>query len=342
MEFWEYLRELKLAEQQYGQEEELYPLINMLLRECGNVKDLSIRTVAGGKSIKNDQNRKRLSMYISFPDLVILDEGYGSGDDDQNLSQGKMYGCIEAKEFIQNGEIHNLIDLKMGDSLELTEFGYEDMAILRVKGERFGYICAKCKADCDCINDRAYKKYVDMDNKKILSLFADEDEIRKYSSKGKTNEAGSFKRNAAHQIKINRYLKFKIGDTPISEEDNYGLSQLISELLWYGKVIYTNGLDWRYMELVQPQKTSISDKLKFSDGNTKDWICALNTLNDPKETVKIFNVKIADLTKTYKSARSLPIKELSKISDDPEWRRLKVKLSKIKWKDNNKFEEFYS
>ena len=42
----EYLRELKLAEQQYGQEEELYPLVNMLLRDGDNIAGLSLRIVA--------------------------------------------------------------------------------------------------------------------------------------------------------------------------------------------------------------------------------------------------------------------------------------------------------
>ena len=42
----EYFEELKLMEQQYGHEEELYVFINMLLRMGCNTKDLSIRSVA--------------------------------------------------------------------------------------------------------------------------------------------------------------------------------------------------------------------------------------------------------------------------------------------------------
>ena len=42
----QYMRELWLMDRQYGQEEELYPLVNMLLREGGNTENFSIRTVA--------------------------------------------------------------------------------------------------------------------------------------------------------------------------------------------------------------------------------------------------------------------------------------------------------
>lgn len=45
----QYMRELWLMDKQYGQEIELYPLINMLLRDSANTKDLSIRDVHNGR-----------------------------------------------------------------------------------------------------------------------------------------------------------------------------------------------------------------------------------------------------------------------------------------------------
>lgn len=47
----EYMRELVLMKRQYGQEEELYPLINMLLRENKNMNCLSLRQVANGTNV---------------------------------------------------------------------------------------------------------------------------------------------------------------------------------------------------------------------------------------------------------------------------------------------------
>ena len=45
----QYMRELWLMDKQYGQEEELYPLINMLLRDGANTEKLSIRDVHNAK-----------------------------------------------------------------------------------------------------------------------------------------------------------------------------------------------------------------------------------------------------------------------------------------------------
>ena len=77
MKLKEYLREIELMNQQYGQEEELYPLVDRLLRNGDNMADLSLRMVAKGRSMKStDSSRKFLKQYSSFPDLVILDEKF--------------------------------------------------------------------------------------------------------------------------------------------------------------------------------------------------------------------------------------------------------------------------
>ena len=48
----QYMRELWLMDKQYGQEEELYPLINMLLRDGVNTENLSIRDVHKSERVK--------------------------------------------------------------------------------------------------------------------------------------------------------------------------------------------------------------------------------------------------------------------------------------------------
>ena len=53
----QYMRELWLMDKQYGQEEELYPLINMLLRDGVNTENLSIRDVHKSQRIKADNNK---------------------------------------------------------------------------------------------------------------------------------------------------------------------------------------------------------------------------------------------------------------------------------------------
>lgn len=58
----QYMRELWLMDKQYGQEEELYPLINMLLRDGANTEKLSIRDVHKGQRIKTE-NKNMITSY---------------------------------------------------------------------------------------------------------------------------------------------------------------------------------------------------------------------------------------------------------------------------------------
>ena len=94
----QYMRELWLMDKQYGQEEELYPLINMLLRDGANTENLSIRDVHKGESAKNDKSRKYIDGFGSFPDIAIFDESFPDLSDENIVSNlQKIYGCVEAK-----------------------------------------------------------------------------------------------------------------------------------------------------------------------------------------------------------------------------------------------------
>lgn len=85
----EYMRELFLMKRQYGQEEELYPLVNMLLRENDNVKYLSVRDVHGPQGARF--KKEMLIGYASKPDLVILSENY---------NPQKLYKLENIKKFL--------------------------------------------------------------------------------------------------------------------------------------------------------------------------------------------------------------------------------------------------
>lgn len=103
----QYMRELWLMDKQYGQEEELYPLINMLLRDGVNTENLSIRDVHKSERIKADneknvKSRKYIDGFGSFPDLAIFDESFPEGkepkiDEVENTILKNIYGCVEAK-----------------------------------------------------------------------------------------------------------------------------------------------------------------------------------------------------------------------------------------------------
>ena len=89
----QYMRELWLMDKQYGQEEELYPLINMLLRDGANTEKLSIRDVHNGQNIKkenkNVEQRKYINGFGSFPDIAIFDESFPEGQEPKNGEGGE-------------------------------------------------------------------------------------------------------------------------------------------------------------------------------------------------------------------------------------------------------------
>ena len=94
----EYFNELKLMDAQFGQEEELYPWIYMLLQmaECRKKEILkewyqgvSIRDVHNGEKRKDNDLIKLLRQKKGFPDHVILERKYG---------EYKILGCSEIKK----------------------------------------------------------------------------------------------------------------------------------------------------------------------------------------------------------------------------------------------------
>ncbi len=93
----DYFKELDLMDKQYGQEEELYPLVNMILRaNCNFEKEgLSLRDVHQSKGGK--KRKRLLNGYKHRPDLVILDEIYEPDNDKELDMQSKMYAAIEVK-----------------------------------------------------------------------------------------------------------------------------------------------------------------------------------------------------------------------------------------------------
>ena len=86
----QYMRELWLMDKQYGQEEELYPLINMLLRDGVNTENLSLSEVHKSLRIKADKNknvksRKNIYENGSYPDLAIFDDSFPDLSDEENI-----------------------------------------------------------------------------------------------------------------------------------------------------------------------------------------------------------------------------------------------------------------
>ena len=98
-EYQEYFNELELIQRQYNQEEAYYFIINKLIRDSIDDKDISVRDVH--KLIKAmgfpGRNRYLRGYAGQVPDFVILhndfEESKGEGQ------SGKVYGCVEIKAF---------------------------------------------------------------------------------------------------------------------------------------------------------------------------------------------------------------------------------------------------
>lgn len=191
----QYMRELWLMDKQYGQEEELYPLINMLLRDGVNTENLSIRDVHKSERIKADNNknvksRKYIDGFGSFPDLAIFDESFpdfsGENLQEENIVSNlqKIYGCVEAKCNKKNPE---QIEVK---------------------------IVAENKSE----QPKQKNYFIERNNTKTYLHYADT---------GKATDEGQF----------------------------------LGELLWYGKVLYTNGVIWKYYKLCNGVQREHNKKL---------------------------------------------------------------------------------
>ena len=265
----QYMRELWLMDKQYGQEEELYPLINTLLRDGANTEKLSIRDVHKGQRIKtenknmNVEQRKYIDGFGSFPDLAIFDESFPEKENiDSNLQ--KIYGCVEAKCISQ--ELIECLDL---NTIEI--------------------ICEENKKNNEN-EEISWINYYVKKNKTLLN-----------ESGGKAKDAG----------------------------------QLLGELLWYGKVLYTNGVIWKYYTLSKEsgnkingiRKDYISNPPSKGEVGYKTWI-----FEQCKETLlKIISADIGDLTEIYEKIKDKTSIPTFDSQDYDKWKKFKTNLATIDW-----------
>ena len=103
--------------------------------------------------------------------------------------------------------------------------------------------------------------------------------------------------------------------------------QLLGELLWYGRVIYTNGYQWKYLEIVDFNKSD-------------DGVNLANKRNELREKCIMVNKKEKNKWCVYFNTVSFQIKETPLITIDDstteiEWEDFKTKLRNIS-KDWNK------
>ena len=117
--------------------------------------------------------------------------------------------------------------------------------------------------------------------------------------------------------------------------------QFLGELLWYGKVLYTNGVILKYYKL--------SEETETINNIRKNYISSINENNLPEgtfehktwifeqckeRTLKMISKDIGDLTKIYnkiKDNTSMPAFNEFNSQDYKEWKNFKTKLAAIDW-----------
>ena len=214
----EYEKQLELMKKQYGQEEDLYPWIYMLLLKSGKINDLSMRQVAGAPWANCVRGREMLRGYAGFPDIAILDKDFCA----INVSKSIKYKIEDIKEWIslfdkENNDIPKKINSNKDTKDFLREYWYM-YNIDKIRG------CIEVKVVGDyLINIKPGKSTLVIES----------------------TPKGSYIFNVGGENCISSSEK------GIKFED---LVQLFGELLWYGNVLYTNGKEWRYLQVTKCNK----------------------------------------------------------------------------------------
>ena len=303
----QYMRELWLMKKQYGQEIELYPLINMLLREKPNTKRLSIRDVHNGRKTVKRDHRKYIDGFGSFPDLAIFDENFPEGQEPKNGEEGEntilknIYGCVEAKP--TGSKLIKCLDYLDQNTMEI---GYKE----------------------------------------------EEKDYRIQIYEGKENNNYYIQLNTKEGTLLNG-----------SDEGATPAGQLLGELLWYGKVLYTNGVIWKYYALPKESEEKINpirerwirtdeekgaipqkgtEEYKDWKKERKTWIFKQCKADDLKITIT--SEEIGNLTDIYQEIKK-ENKEKEKFEQkwealkdkkgfEQRWNDFKEKLAEIKWNED--------
>ena len=272
----QYMRELWLMDKQYGQEEELYPLINMLLRDGANTEKLSIRDVHNAKRFCEKSLRKYINGFGGYPDLAIWNEQFGEKEDEKVILN-RIYGCVEVKSNIKNpeqveGEVKVKIELEQEKNSEQDE--------------------VKIVAENKLEQPKQKNYFIKRNNKKIYL---------NYANTGNATVEGQF----------------------------------LGELFWYGKVLYTNGVIWKYYTLSKEsgnkingiRKDYISNPPSKGEVGYKTWI-----FEQCKETpLKIISADIGDLTEIYEKIKDKTSIPTFDSQDYDKWKKFKTNLATIDW-----------
>lgn len=285
-EYQEYFNELELIQRQYNQEEAYYFIINKLIRDSIDDKDISVRDVHKLIKAKDFPGRNRyLRGYAGqVPDFVILDNRFKESEDGNQSD--KVYGCVEIKAFSgvkrqekDNRKLYSEYISPIKNLLDNKEL-VENVKVVHKKSYQ-NWI--KIEFESSKKKEEFIENYFKEDNNKPIPISLGNGDI-----KGKVflcggskdlclqieeNQSIEFKDNKIKPLKIQMQndkavlvprerknleceylvkLKSKKIKEKFSQENkeccNTIVCELLKELIGFKKVIFTNGYQWILMQ----------------------------------------------------------------------------------------------
>ncbi len=107
--FEEFKEEIELTDKQYGQEEDLYFLVNKIIRSTlpDNMTVRDVHILQKPPESKEFQGREHFIAYGQAPDFVILDKEFKQSEKNQS---SLVYGCVEIKQFKKSDDFDTIKD----------------------------------------------------------------------------------------------------------------------------------------------------------------------------------------------------------------------------------------
>ena len=251
-EYQEYFNELELIQRQYNQEEAYYFIINKLIRDSIDDKDISVRDVH--KLIKAmgfpGRNRYLRGYAGQVPDFVILDKMF---DERQNEDQsGRVYGCVEIKPFsLENKKLDRNYIQPIKDLLKNKELVKAVHEELRQKGMKIEFESLEKKEE---FIKKYFTDYTSIPIDVMGEIFL-------------CNKNGNLCKNESKELIKQKLLKIQKRNDKESLVLRDGkkagrkycvglrngksmdlVYQLLEELIGFKKVIFTNGYEWILMQ----------------------------------------------------------------------------------------------
>lgn len=336
-EYQEYFNELELIQRQYNQEEAYYFIINKLIRDSINDKDISVRdvhkvsTLTGENANKLSGRNKYLKGYDGqAPDFVIL-----HNDFEESKGEGQVYGCVEIKPFsLENKKLYrnyihlikeqlleeekksfqlvhekscqNRIKIEFESSEKKKEFiekylqGKKGPIPISLENEGIKgkvFLCGGNKELCLQIEENQSIEFKDNEIKPLKIQMQND----KVVLVPRTRKSENMEREYLVELKSK-----KIKEEKFSQENkeccNTIVCELLKELIGFKKVIFTNGYQWILIQCSETEFEKEKDKngIKLTSPITvKDFQCKslANFYPEPKDE-ETFNRLISSWEET--------------------------------------------